>query len=382
MVVGAGKAAAQMARAAERRFPSGLRGLVIVPDGYTAPCESVEVVKASHPLTDRRGVQATARIMDIVNKADQGDTVVCLLSGGASALLAAPAPGISLEEKRKIVSALMGAGASISELNCVRKHLSAVKGGRLAELAAPARVLSLTVSDVVGNDLSVIASGPTVPDPTTCGDALAVLRQYEVFIPTGIENLLKSGASETPKILKTDAESHVVIRPENALTAAAAESTRAGLNVHNLSDHCVGDARQGAARHAAIVRSIVQGGGPVAAPCVILSGGEYTVHVHGGGKGGPNTEFALALALELKAAANVWALAADTDGSDGTSDAAGAFVTPTTLVRASQLGRDAHRDLADNNSATFFIALQDLLTPGPTLTNVNDFRAIFVGPPQ
>ncbi len=378
IVVGAGKAAAAMAQVVERCVSCEVSGLVIVPDGYAAPCTRIDVAEAGHPLPDERGVSATARIMDMVRAAKGGDTVICLLSGGASALLVAPAAGVPLAEKRSIVTALLNSGVSINEINCVRKHLSAVKGGRLASMAAPACILTLVVSDVVGDDLAVIASGPTVPDPTTCKDALAVLRRYGIAPSEHVENHLKSNKAETLKALSTNGSAYIVARPADALAASARLATRLGLNVYNLGDLCTGAARQGAADQAAIVRTIIKNQGPVEAPCVILSGGEYTVEVRGTGRGGPNTEFALALALELEGTAGVWALSADTDGIDGAAEAAGAFLAPDTLVRARTAGRDAQQDLAANDSAAFFGALKDLVTPGPTRTNVNDFRAIFV----
>ena len=316
--------------------------------------------------------------MSLARAATEGDTVLCLLSGGASALLTAPIAGVQLSEKRDIVSALLKEGASIDEINCVRKHLSAVKGGRLANIAAPARILTLIVSDVVGDDSAVIASGPTVPDPSTCNDVLAVFRRHGIAVSKHLEKLLATGTAATPKILDVDTAAHIVIRPADALAAAAAAAIRYGLNIHNLGDRCSGSARLGAANHAAIVQAIAEGRGPVRTPCVILSGGEYTVQVRGSGRGGPNTEFALALAVKLDGAAGVWAIAADTDGIDGSADAAGAVVAPDTLARAGQAGRNATQDLANNDSARLFGALQDLIAPGPTCTNVNDFRAIFV----
>ncbi len=380
IVVGAGKAAAEMAQVVERNVSGEVSGLVIVPDGYAATCTHIEVAEASHPLPDDRGLRATARVMNLVQAAKAGDIVICLLSGGASSLLIAPAESVSLVEKRAIVTALLKSGSSIDEINCVRKHLSAVKGGRLANLAAPATILSLVVSDVVGDDLAVIASGPTVPDPTTCGDALAVLRRHGIALSKTIENVLTSHKTETPKTLSANVSTHIVARPTDALAASAALATRLGLSVHNLGDTCTGSALQGAADHAALVRAILGGQGPVAPPCVILSGGEYTVEVRGPGRGGPNTEFVLALALELEGIGGVWALSADTDGVDGVAGAAGAFLTPDTLARARAARHDVRQALAANDSASIFSALQDLVAPGPTLTNVNDFRAILVEP--
>ncbi len=382
MVIGAGKAAALMAQKTEQKLSSGAEGLVIVPDGYRVDCERIDVVEASHPHTDMRGVRATRQIMSIAERAGQNDHVLCLLSGGASALLAVPASGVELAGKRQIVSGLMARGSSIDELNCVRKHLSAVKGGRLAKMVAPARILSLIISDVVGDDPATIGSGPTVPDPTTCDDALRILEKYEIDLPHGTKKVLMSEGAETPKFYPFEAPVHIVASARNSLNAVVGEVKRWGLNVHDLGDRCSGDAKLGAERHAAVVRSILEGHGPVDRPCVILSGGEYTTRVTGPGKGGPNTEFALALALQLGSPPNVWALAADTDGLDGTTDGAGAIVAPNSLAQAERAGRNANLDIENSNSAAFFEVLGDVVKPGPTFTNVNDFRAIYVGEPS
>jgi hydroxypyruvate reductase len=377
IVLGAGKAAAAMALAVEEHWTSGLEGLVIVPDGYNRPCRSIEVVEASHPVPDERGVIAAQRIMDLAREAGPDDLVLCLISGGASSLMAAPAPGISLAEKRHITQALLRSGAAIEEINCVRKHLSAIKGGRLAALAAPAKVVTLIISDVVGDDPAVIASGPTIADPTTCSGALAVLRRHDIDVPAHIAASLAWGELETPKALPPG-EVRIVARPRDALDAAAAQARARGFTVHDLGDARVGEARDEARAQASLVRAILAGEGPVKPPCVILSGGELVVTIRGKGRGGPNTEFALAFAAESEDLDNVWLLAADTDGQDGASGAAGALVCPGLARHARKNGRSPEKALADNDSAAFFRANNALVTPGPTFTNVNDFRAIVI----
>lgn len=378
IVLGAGKAAGAMAAAVERHY-GAVEGLVIVPEGYARPCTSIEVIEASHPVPDARGAEAAARILRLAEGAGAGDLVLCLISGGASALMALPAPGVTLADKRALTQALLKSGATINEINCVRKHLSAIKGGRLAQAAAPARVVSLVVSDVVGDDPAVIASGPTVADPTTCADALAVLSRYRIAVPPQIQSLLASGVLETPKSI-SGTELHMVATPKHAFAAVADEARALGFGVHDLGDACEGEARTAAQEHATLALAIAAGHGPVAAPCVILSGGEFTVTVAGQGRGGPNTEFALALALALGGNSQIWALAGDTDGRDGNAGAAGALVTPDILQRARNL--DPAAALLRNDSASIFKALGDLLDPGPTCTNVNDFRAILVLPPD
>lgn len=376
IVLGAGKAAGAMAEAAERHY-GAVEGLVIAPEGYARPCKTIEVVEASHPVPDARGAAAAARILALAESAGADDLVLFLISGGASALMALPAPGVTLADKRAVTQALLKSGATINEMNCVRKHLSAIKGGRLAKAAAPARVVSLIVSDVVGDDPAVIASGPTVADPTTCADALGVLARYRIAAPPSVTALLESGRSETPKTV-AGAELHMVATPKHAFTAATKSARALGLAVHDLGDACEGEARAAAQDQAALVRAIVAGRGPVTPPCVILSGGEFTVTIVGEGRGGPNMEFALALALALDGLPGVWVLSGDTDGRDGNSGAAGAVVHPDTLQRAR--GHDPEGALARNDSATVFKALGDVLDPGPTCTNVNDFRAILVLP--
>ena len=379
VVLGAGKAAGSMARAVEDAWKGPLEGLVIVPDGYAQACRMIEVVEAAHPVPDQRGLAAAARILARANAATADDLVLCLISGGASSLMVAPAEGIALAEKRAITAALLRSGASITELNCVRKHLSAIKGGRLAAAAAPARVISLIISDVVGDDPSVIASGPTVVDPTTCAEALAVLARYGISPPAHVVDGLRSGRFETPKRLPM-AAAEIIARPRDSLAAAAALARARGFAVHDLGDGRAGEARDEARVQADLVRAILAGAGPVTPPCVILSGGEVVVTVRGEGRGGPNTEFALAFGLACEDLENVWLLAADTDGQDGAARAAGAMVWPGLIRQARAAGVNPEQALADNDSAGCFAAYDALVTPGPTFTNVNDLRAVVILP--
>ncbi len=367
-----------MAVATERHYGEKAKGLVIVPDGYDLPTAHIVVVQASHPLPDARGTAAAARILQMAEDAQAGDLVLCLLSGGASALMALPAPGVSLTDKRAATAALLRSGAAIGEINCVRKHLSAIKGGRLAAAAAPACVASLIVSDVVGDDPAVIASGPTVSDPTTCAQALSILDRYAIAVPEDIVAALKNGSLETPSALPRG-DVHVVARPSDAFVAAKNALAAEGFAIVDLGDRREGEAQAEAAHQAALVRDIRAGKGAVHAPCAIVSGGELVVTLSGEGRGGPNTEFALALALALDGVPDVWALAADTDGCDGNAGAAGAVIDPSTLTRARGAGLDAAMTLGAHDSATFFADIGGLLNPGPTYTNVNDFRVILVG---
>jgi glycerate 2-kinase len=385
VVVGAGKAAAAMARAVEDHWDGPLEGLVVTRYGHGVPTSHIEVVEAAHPVPDSAGHRAAERILALVKGLTADDLVLCLISGGGSALLSLPAPGITLDEKRAVTSALLASGATISEFNCVRKHLSAIKGGRLAAAAAPARVLTLAISDVPGDDPSVIASGPTVADPTTLADARGVLAKYNIVPPEAVSRLLAEGGEETPK--RGDPRlAHAIIEliatPEAALEAAAVAAVSAGYLPLVLGDAIEGESREVARVLAGIARSVRLHHQPVPPPMVILSGGETTVTLrsHGGGpgRGGRNSEFLLALALALDGEPGIHALACDTDGIDGSEDNAGALVGPDTLARAAQSGENAAARLAANDSYTFFAALGDLVMTGPTLTNVNDFRAIIV----
>ena len=381
VVVGAGKAAAAMARAAADHWPAELTGLVVTRYGHAVGARSIEVVEAAHPVPDRAGREAARRILDLAAGLGEDDLLLCLVSGGGSALLALPADGVSLEDKQAVNRALLRAGATIAEINCVRKHLSAIKGGRLAAAAAPARVVALLISDVPGDDPAVIASGPTVADPTTFAEARAVLAKYRIDPPAGVGARLRTAEDETPKPGERRlgrAETRLIATPRDALEAAAARARAAGFAPHILGDSLEGEARDVGLDHAGIARRAVRHGQPAAPPCAILSGGETTVTVRGRGRGGRNTEFLLSLALALDGLAGVYAIACDTDGIDGSEDNAGAVVAPDTLSRAAALGLDARARLADNDAHGFFAALGDLVVTGPTLTNVNDFRAMVI----
>ncbi|MBK4720540.1 glycerate kinase [Azospirillum sp. YIM DDC1] len=380
VVVGAGKAAASMAKAVEEHWKGPLSGLVVTRYGHNVPCERIEVVEASHPVPDEAGQQAAKRILDIAASLGPDDLMLCLISGGGSALLALPAPGISMADKQAVSKALLRSGANITEMNCVRKHLSAIKGGRLAA-ATKARVVSLVISDVPGDDLSVIASGPTVPDPTSYADALAVLEKYGITPPQPVMDHLLAGSDESPKPGDPRLErvsTILVATPQMALERAAEVARKAGVTPVILGNALEGESREVALVHAGIARQIVEHDQPAAKPCVLLSGGETTVTVRGKGRGGRNAEFLLALTVALDGMAGVHALAADTDGIDGTEDNAGALLGPDTLARAAEAGVNAKERLADNDGYSFFSALGDLLVTGPTLTNVNDFRAVLV----
>ncbi|MFZ5463702.1 MAG: glycerate kinase type-2 family protein [Pseudomonadota bacterium] len=382
LVVGAGKAAAAMAQAVEEHWDGPLSGLVVTRYGHGAPCRRIEVVEAAHPVPDAAGRAAAARILGSVRGLSADDLVLCLISGGGSALLSLPAPGLTLEDKQAINRALLRSGANIAEMNCVRKHLSAIKGGRLAAACAPARVVTLVISDVPGDDPSVVASGPTVADPTTCADALAILEKYGIREPRAALEHLHAGQDETPKPgdpRLAGAETIIVASAQASLEAAARLAREAGITPVILGDSIEGEAREVALVHAGIARQVARYGQPAATPCVLLSGGETTVTVHGHGRGGRNAEFLLALGLALDGHPGIHALAADTDGIDGSEDNAGAWLAPDSLARAAALGVDAKQRLADNDGYGFFAPLGDLVVTGPTRTNVNDFRAILVG---
>jgi glycerate 2-kinase len=381
LVIGAGKAAAAMARTVEQNWKGELSGLVVTRYGHGEPCERIEVVEAAHPVPDEAGREAAARILEMVKGLTENDLVLCLISGGGSSLLALPAPGITLEQKQRINKALLKSGAAISEINCVRKHLSAIKGGRLALAAAPARVVTLLISDVPGDDPGMIASGPTLADATTCSQALAVLRKYDIEVPTNVLEHLVSGQGETPKPGSAGFERnshHVIAVAQNALEAAADFARAAGITPYILSDEIEGESRDVAIVHAAMARQVVRHGQPFARPCVIISGGETTVTVRGNGRGGRNAEFLLSLAVALNGQPGVHAIACDTDGIDGSEDNAGAVYGPNSLARAVELNVNARAMLDNNDGYGFFSALGDLVVTGPTRTNVNDFRAVLV----
>ena len=381
LILGAGKASAQMARAVEQVWQGDLSGLVVTRYGYKVPTRSIEIVEASHPVPDAAGMEAARRILDLTKGLTADDLVVCLISGGGSALLALPAEGITLEDKQTLNKALLRSGATITEINCVRRHLSAIKGGRLAAACHPARVVTLVISDVPGDNPVDIASGPTVGDPTTCADALAILKRYEIDIPATIRDLLESGRGETVKpddkrLAETDIR--MTAAPLMALEAAAELARSFGLPAHILGDDIEGEAREVGKVMAGIARLTARRGKPFTPPCVLLSGGETTVTVKGSGKGGRNVEFLLSLGLALAGDARIHALAGDTDGVDGMAEIAGAYLAPDTLERARKSGINPLESLADNDGHGFFSALGDSVVTGPTLTNVNDFRAILI----
>ena len=389
VVLGAGKAGGAMAAAVDALWPkhAPLSGLVVtrydhVPAAYRASPGRIEVVEAAHPVPDEAGRRAAQRIAELARGLTQDDLVLCLISGGGSALLAMPAAGITLEEKQAINKALLKSGAAIDEMNCVRKHLSAIKGGRLAALCAPAQVVTLLISDVPGDAPEVIASGPTVADSTTCADALRILKRYDIAIPDAARAGLESGAFETPKpgdALFAGHAVHMIATPQQSLEAAAAVARAAGMPAHILSDEIEGESHVVGRVHAALARSVARRGAPFAKPCVILSGGETTVTVKSrGGRGGRATEFLMGATLALQGEPGVWVLAADTDGIDGVEDNAGAIVTPDTLARAQAQSLKAQDFLDRNDAYNFFKPLGDLVVPGPTFTNVNDFRALLV----
>jgi len=381
VVVGAGKAAASMARAVEVAWPGELSGLVVTRYGHGAPTQRIEVVEAGHPVPNAAGETAARSILDRVAGLDAGDLVICLISGGGSALLSLPAPGLTLADKQAVNRALLKSGADIGEMNCVRRHLSAIKGGRLAAACHPAKVVTLLISDTPGDDPLDIASGPTVPDPTTCAEALAILARYRIEIPASVRAHLESGAGESvkpgdPRLDKPDPR--MVATPLMALEAAADLARRAGVAPLILSDAIEGEAREVGRVMAGIARSVAAHGLPLAAPCVLLSGGETTVTIRGAGRGGRNVEFLLALGAELAGPPCIHALAGDIDGVDGIDEIAGAILRPDTPTRAAALGLSFRTSLDRNDGHGFFEALGDAVITGPTLTNVNDFRAILI----
>jgi len=376
IVVGAGKASAAMAAAVETHWGEGLEGLVITRYGHGVPCRSIEIVEAAHPVPDAAGQRAAARMADLVTGLAPDDFVLCLISGGGSALLAAPAPGLTLADKQNLNRQLLACGAPIGQMNCVRKHLSALKGGRLAARAHPARVLSLVISDVPGDDPSTVASGPTVADPTTVADARVIIARYGLRLPPHIEAFLAMPEAETPKpgdARLAGVETRMVAAPALSIAAAGQVATAAGYRVIDLGDRVEGEAREVGREHAHIALK-------TRGPAAILSGGETTVTLTGTGRGGRNSEYALALAIALEGTARISAIACDTDGIDGSQDNAGAMVLPDTLARARRLGLDPGAFLANNDAFGFFATLGDLVVTGPTLTNVNDFRAVVVEP--
>jgi glycerate 2-kinase len=382
IVIGAGKASAAMAQAFEKYWSHPLEGLVVTRAGHAVPCMKIEIVEASHPVPDARGLEAAERILKMVQGLTSDDLVVALISGGGSALLSLPVEGVTPEEKRAVNKALLASGAPIGEMNCVRKHLSRIKGGRLALAASPARVVTLAISDVPGDDLASVASGPTVPDPTTFEDALAIIKKYELQLPTSVMAHLESERGETPKPGNksfANTETHCIASPQLSLLAAAEVARKAGYGPLILGDAIEGEARDVGTVLAGIALQAARFGQPVKPPCAIISGGETTVTVRGNGTGGRNVELLLSMALKLHGHAHVHALSADTDGIDGGAEVAGALINPTTLARARSLALDPAAMLSNNDAHSFFAKLGDQLITGPTLTNVNDFRVMLVG---
>lgn len=387
IVIGAGKASAAMAQALEAHWPGPLErleGLVITRYGYEVPCQRIEIVQAAHPVPDEAGLQATERLRTLVSGLSADDLVIALISGGGSSLLVAPAQGLTLADKQAVNAALLKSGATISEMNCVRRHLSALKGGRLAALCHPARLLTLLISDVPGDDPINIASGPTVADPSTCADALAIVERYRIDLPPPVREWLVSGAGESIKPGDARLAGHdtrLITAPQSALEAAAQVARAAGYTPYLLGDSLEGEARDVAKVHAGIARQVVTHGQPFQRPCVLLSGGETTVTIQGDGRGGRNVEFLLALAVALDGLPGVSAIAGDTDGVDGIEEIAGACIGPDTLARAWAQGINPRTSLDRNDGHGFFQALGDSVVTGPTLTNVNDFRALVIEGP-
>jgi len=385
IVIGAGKASAEMARAVERNWPGPLAGLVVTRYGYAVPCERIEIVEAAHPVPDAAGLQAARRMLDRVQGLSADDTVLCLISGGGSSLLPLPLDGITLEDKQQINLALLASGASIAEMNCVRRHLSAIKGGRLAAACHPAKVMTLLISDVPGDDPRDIASGPTVADASTCADALAIVQRYGIALPHHVLDVLRSGRGESvkpgdPRL--ANAEVRIIATPQMALEAAAQVAAAAGITPHILGDSLEGEARDVGKVMAGIALQTTRRGQPFKTPCVLLSGGETTVSVRGHGRGGRNVEFLLACAIALRGEPGIHGLAGDTDGVDGQEDIAGACIAPDTLARAWAAGLRPADSLDNNDGHGFFQRLGDSVVTGPTLTNVNDFRALLVTAPH
>jgi len=373
IIVGAGKAAASMARVLEDEWQEPLAGKVIVPYGHGVACQSIDVTEAAHPVPDDAGVAATAELLASVSGLGPDDTVICLFSGGGSSLLCLPASGVSLAEKQAITAQLLRSGAAIHEINCVRKKLSAIKGGKLAAAAAPAKVVTLIISDVPGNDASTVASGPTLSDMSRPGEALEILERFDVEISAAARAAIEDGSP----LSVPDEDIRILATSDDALLAAGALAAAEDITPYSLGD-LSGDARTLGTEHAKLAIQIAAGKGPVMPPCVILSGGETTVAIRGDGRGGRNGEYALSLAIELQGHPSISAIACDTDGIDGVENNAGCLVLPDSLQRATSAGLSALDSLDRNDSYEFFVRNLDLVVTGPTRTNVNDFRAIFI----
>jgi glycerate 2-kinase len=383
VVVGAGKAAAAMALALDRHWSADLRGTVVTAHRHGLDCPRIRVLEAAHPLPIEAGQRAAEQMLQSVTGLGPDDLVICVISGGGSALMPLPAIGLALEDKQTLTRDLLSSGATISEINCVRRHLSRIKGGRLGAACYPARLVTLAISDVPGDDPVDIASGPTVGDPTTCADALAILDRYLISVPAPSRAALAAGTWESVKPgdrRLARSEFHIVAAPQQSLEAAARVAAEHGVTPWILSDRLEGEARTVGRDMAGLVADVVREGRPVRPPCLLLSGGETTVTVRGPGRGGRNVEFLLALGMQLGSRDNVFALAGDTDGIDGMEAVAGAVWTPDTLRRAAGLGLDPRRFLEDNDAHSFFGSLGDSVVTGPTRTNVNDFRAVLVLP--
>ncbi|CAI0796844.1 glycerate kinase type-2 family protein [Serratia ficaria] len=380
-VIGAGKASAAMAQAVEQHWEGELSGLVVTRYGYAVACRHIDIVEAAHPVPDASGLAAAQRMISLVSELGEEDTVLCLISGGGSSLLPLPYPGITLEEKQSVNRELLKCGATISEMNCVRRHLSAIKGGKLAAACYPARLITLLISDVPGDDPADIASGPTSPDATTCGDALAVIDRYGISLAGHIRQMLESGESESlnpddPRLTRN--ETHLISTPLMALEAAANQAAAQGLPAYILSDRLEGEAREVGKVMAGIALQVSRHDHPFPKPCLLLSGGETTVTVRGNGRGGRNVEFLLSMGIQLNGEPGIYALAGDTDGVDGQEEIAGAFLAPDTLFRARALDLNAKGALDNNDGHGFFETIGASVVTGPTLTNVNDFRCVLI----
>lgn len=381
VVIGAGKASAAMARAVEDHWSGALSGVVVTRYGYRVACRRIEIIEAAHPVPDSASIAAARRILDAVQGLTANDVVLGLISGGGSSLLVLPLEGLALDDKQAVNRALLKSGATISEMNCVRRHLSAIKGGRLAAACHPAKVLTLLISDVPGDHPVAIASGPTVPDPTTCEDALAIVDRYRIDLPPNVRDVLASGRGESVKPSDPrlrNIETRMIATPQMALEAGAAVARANGLHVTVLGDSLEGEAREVGKVMAGIARQVALHGQPIPAPCVLLSGGETTVTVRGDGRGGRNVEFLLSLCIALDGHPGIHAIAGDTDGVDGSEEIAGAYLAPDSLARARARGISPPVSLDRNDGHGFFEALGDSVITGPTLTNVNDFRAILI----
>ena len=381
IVIGAGKASAAMAQSFEQNWTGELSGLVVTRYGYAVPCEQINIVEAAHPIPDENGLNAAQAMLDLVSNLTDQDQVVVLISGGGSALLPLPYEDMTLKEKQDVNNALLRCGANIVEINTVRRHLSKIKGGRLAAACYPAKVTTLLISDVPGDDLSAIASGPTIADSTTCLDALAILDKYQIAINDRIREQLLKGTYESVKPNDERlalATTKLIATPQMALEAAAKRAQELGINSLILGDSIEGEAKEVAKVMAGITRQVRTFGQPIKPPCLLLSGGETTVTLSGNGVGGRNVEFLLALAIQLQGQSGISAIACDTDGVDGAADIAGAIITEHSLNDADKKGLDASAFLMNNDAHTFFEKIGQSVVTGPTMTNVNDFRAIFI----